>query len=46
MGELLEWRDRRRAAPTFAPDGLYFLGARYEARWGLPAPHEEIEVLS
>ena len=35
MGELLERRDRRLAAPTFAPDGLYFLGARYEARWGL-----------
>ena len=25
------------AAPTFSPDGLYFLGPVYEAGWGLPA---------
>ena len=24
------------AAPTFAPDGLYFLGPRYDAHRGLP----------
>ena len=24
------------AAPTFAADGLYFLGPVYEKRWGLP----------
>ena len=29
-------RDRTRAAPTFAPDGLYFAGADYDARFGLP----------
>ncbi|MFN7641182.1 MAG: tRNA pseudouridine(38-40) synthase TruA, partial [bacterium] len=23
-------------APTFSPDGLYFLGPRYDERWGLP----------
>lgn len=34
---VLEARDRDAAAPTFAPDGLYFLGPVYEARWGLPA---------
>ncbi len=34
--EVLEARDRDAAAPTFSPDGLYFLGPRYEARWGLP----------
>ncbi len=28
--------DRDAAAPTFSPDGLYFLGPRYEAHWGLP----------
>lgn len=28
--------DRDAAAPTFSPDGLYFLGPRYESRWGLP----------
>lgn len=38
MGELLEGRDRRRAAPTFAPQGLYFVGPRYEAKWGVPDP--------
>jgi tRNA pseudouridine38-40 synthase len=38
-----EWlatvRDARRrevAAPTFAPDGLYFLGPVYAPEWGLP----------
>lgn len=34
--ELLENRDRRLAAPTFAPDGLYLAGVGYEAKWGLP----------
>ena len=29
-------RDRKVAAPTFSPDGLYFLGPRYDACWGLP----------
>jgi len=29
-------RSRDAAAPTFSPDGLYFLGPRYDARWGLP----------
>jgi tRNA pseudouridine38-40 synthase len=28
--------DRDAAAPTFSPDGLYFLGPRYAAHWGLP----------
>lgn len=36
MDEVLAARDRDAAAPTFAPDGLYFLGPLYEARWGLP----------
>lgn len=36
MTEVLAARDRRVAAPTFAPDGLYFLGPRYEDHWGLP----------
>lgn len=34
--ELLEHRDRRLAAPTFAPDGLYLAGVGYEAKWELP----------
>ena len=34
--EVLHRRDRDAAAPTFSPDGLYFLGPRYAAHWGLP----------
>ena len=34
-GVMLE-RDRNAAAPTFSPDGLYFLGPRYASHWGLP----------
>ena len=36
--ELLQGMDRRLAAPTFSPDGLYFAGPRYEPRWGVPDP--------
>jgi tRNA pseudouridine38-40 synthase len=36
VAELLAQRDRRLAAPTFAPDGLYFAGVDYESRWELP----------
>lgn len=36
MGQVLAARDRDAAAPTFSPDGLYFLGPVYDARWGLP----------
>jgi tRNA pseudouridine38-40 synthase len=34
--EVMLERDRDAAAPTFSPDGLYFLGPRYAAHWGLP----------
>ena len=34
--ELLAARDRSRAAPTFAADGLYLAGVDYDARFGLP----------
>ncbi len=36
MQTVLAARDRRAAAPTFSPDGLYFLGPRYDAVWGMP----------
>lgn len=36
MHTVLTARDRRAAAPTFSPDGLYFLGPRYDAVWGMP----------
>lgn len=39
MAELLAQRNRQMAAPTFAPDGLYFMGPHYEAHWGLPIPN-------
>lgn len=34
--ELLDSRDRARAAPTFGPEGLYLEKIEYEAKWGLP----------
>jgi tRNA pseudouridine38-40 synthase len=37
IAELLASRDRRNAAPTFAPDGLYLAGVEYDPAFGLPA---------
>ena len=37
MAEVLAARRRDAAAPTFSPDGLYFLGPVYEDCYGLPA---------
>jgi tRNA pseudouridine38-40 synthase len=34
--EVLAERDRDAAAPTFSPDGLYFLGPVYPSQWGIP----------
>ena len=36
MKTVLESRDRKIAAPTFMPDGLYLRKIRYDAHWGLP----------
>jgi tRNA pseudouridine38-40 synthase len=37
IAELLAQKDRTRAAPTFAPDGLYLAGVEYDPAFGLPA---------
>ena len=36
VGELLQQRDRSRAAPTFAADGLYLNAISYAPEWALP----------
>jgi len=36
MREVLQAKSRDAAAPTFSPDGLYFLGPVYEDHWRLP----------
>ena len=38
--EVLESRSRARAAPTFAPQGLYLEAVEYDARWGLPSENQ------
>lgn len=48
---LLQNRDRKLAAPTFSPAGLYLQGIEYDARWQLPmngriiAPFELLQEL-
>jgi tRNA pseudouridine38-40 synthase len=37
MGQVLAARSRDAAAPTFSPDGLYFLGPVYGPEWKLPS---------
>jgi tRNA pseudouridine38-40 synthase len=44
IGELIAARDRTRAAPTFAADGLYFTGADYDATWSLPPTRRAITL--
>ena len=36
VAQVLAARSRKVAAPTFSPDGLYFLGPVYDEHWGLP----------
>jgi tRNA pseudouridine38-40 synthase len=36
VAQLLESRDRAKAAPTFGPEGLYLESVEYDAKWGLP----------
>ena len=42
MREVLEARDRSRAAPTFAAGGLYLAGVEYDGRWNLPGGEVDI----
>ena len=37
IAELIEMKDRTKAAPTFAPDGLYLAGIEYDPAFCLPA---------
>ena len=36
MAQLLSMKDRTKAAPTFAAEGLYLERVEYDPRWGLP----------
>ena len=36
LAEVLAAGERHRSAPTFAPDGLYFVGPYYDPRFGIP----------
>ena len=36
VGELVETRDRSKAAPTISPAGLYLRAVRYAPEWNLP----------
>jgi len=36
LKDLLAQKDRKLAAPTFAPDGLYLAGIEYDPRFALP----------
>lgn len=44
LREILENRDRSKAAPTFMPDGLYLAKIAYDAKWKLP--QEDIGLFS
>ncbi len=44
LDELLQSRDRKRAAPTFSPAGLYLAGVEYDPVWALP-PHPGVEAI-
>ncbi len=45
MKEVLESRARACAAPTFAADGLYFLGPYYDPIWALPTQTSAMQWL-
>lgn len=40
LAQVLAGRERRHAAPTFSPDGLYLRRIQYDEKWGLPQIQE------
>lgn len=46
IGTLLAGKDRRLAAPTFAPDGLYLTAVEYDPAFQLPKPGSDPIFLS
>lgn len=45
--QVLDGRNRSRAAPTFAPDGLYLSAVEYDSGWGLPVRRPDaLEMLT
>lgn len=45
VADVLASRDRKFAAPTFAPDGLYLSVVEYAAHWGIPPqPEAALEI--
>jgi tRNA pseudouridine38-40 synthase len=44
LHDLLQGRDRTRAAPTFSAAGLYLAGVDYDAVWALP-PQPDVESI-
>jgi tRNA pseudouridine38-40 synthase len=46
IGEVLASRDRTLGAATFAPDGLYLAGVRYDAEFGLPISPSSPSILA
>jgi tRNA pseudouridine38-40 synthase len=45
LREVLEGRDRERAAPTFPATGLYLTAVEYDPVWGLPVTPVAGELL-
>jgi len=45
VGQVLESRDRSLAAPTFPPDGLYFIGPYYDAHHTIPEHNPAMDRL-
>lgn len=42
IAEVLASRERKLAAPTFSPDGLYLAKVDYDANWNLPQPEIDL----